>query len=257
MENGIINDIEYIKFGTGSKVFVMLPGLAVKSVMGVKEAIADAYKDFDETHTTYLFDRRTPAPEGYTIQQMAEDTAEVMKELGLKDVDLFGASQGGMMAQVIAGEYPELVHKLVLGSSAFCTTDTALKTIGEWVELAKQKNPIALAKSIVKNLYSEDTIEALGSALIEDNADATEEQLKQFATVGDSILHFDNSEFLKKVTCDTLVLGSTNDKVLGPESSLQIAQRLGCFYYIYDGYSHAVFDEAPDFKARLLEFFLN
>jgi hypothetical protein len=53
-----------------------------------------------------------------------------------------------------------------------------------------------------------------------------------------------------------LALGSEGDRVTTPEGSRQIAEKLGCAIYLYDSsYGHAVYDEAPDYKERILAFF--
>jgi pimeloyl-ACP methyl ester carboxylesterase len=56
---------------------------------------------------------------------MAEDVAQLLKQLSLKDVDVFGYSMGGDVALALAMKYPELVRKLaVLGSGTGSTKDT-------------------------------------------------------------------------------------------------------------------------------------
>lgn len=84
--------MNYLKFGTGDKTLVMLPGLSVKSVMLMGDAIKNAFRAYDKDFTIYLIDRREDVPPVYTVADMARDTAEKMKELGLEDVCLFGAS---------------------------------------------------------------------------------------------------------------------------------------------------------------------
>jgi len=49
-----------------------------------------------------------------TIQAMAKDAVAFIRALGLDQVDLHGFSMGGMIAQVIAEDEPELVRKLML-----------------------------------------------------------------------------------------------------------------------------------------------
>jgi pimeloyl-ACP methyl ester carboxylesterase len=53
---------------------------------------------------------KTPA----TIQAMAKDAVTFIRALGFDQVDLHGFSMGGMIAQVIAQDEPELVRKLIL-----------------------------------------------------------------------------------------------------------------------------------------------
>jgi pimeloyl-ACP methyl ester carboxylesterase len=49
-----------------------------------------------------------------TIQAMAKDAIMFIRALGLDQVDIHGFSMGGMIAQVIARDEPELVRKLIL-----------------------------------------------------------------------------------------------------------------------------------------------
>ncbi|WP_416416696.1 alpha/beta fold hydrolase [Paenarthrobacter aromaticivorans] len=52
-----------------------------------------------------------------TIEEMAEDAATFIQALGYQKVDLFGFSLGGMIAQALVVNYPELVRKLVLAGT--------------------------------------------------------------------------------------------------------------------------------------------
>src|SRR5258708_27205337 len=52
------------------------------------------------------------APE--TVGAMARDAASLIDGLGLEQVDLFGFSMGGFVAQQIAVDRPELVRRLIL-----------------------------------------------------------------------------------------------------------------------------------------------
>ena len=52
-----------------------------------------------------------------TIEEMARDAVAFIRALGFDQVDLFGFSMGGMIAQVIAREEPQLVRKLILAGT--------------------------------------------------------------------------------------------------------------------------------------------
>src|SRR3954471_7528726 len=52
----------------------------------------------------------TPA----TIEEMARDAVTFIRALGFDQVDLFGFSMGGMIAQVIAQQEPQLVRRMIL-----------------------------------------------------------------------------------------------------------------------------------------------
>ncbi len=72
-------------------------------------------------HRVITFDNRgVGASSGSTpttIQEMATDAVTFIRALGLDQVDLFGFSMGGMIAQVIAQQEPQLVRKLILAGT--------------------------------------------------------------------------------------------------------------------------------------------
>jgi pimeloyl-ACP methyl ester carboxylesterase len=54
-----------------------------------------------------------------TIEQMGEDTAAALRELGIENADIFGYSMGAGIALQIAVNHPDLVHKLVIASVTY------------------------------------------------------------------------------------------------------------------------------------------
>ena len=52
-------------------------------------------------------------------EQMADDTATLLRHLGVTHADIFGMSMGGRIAWQIAIRHPSLVRKLVVGSASF------------------------------------------------------------------------------------------------------------------------------------------
>lgn len=54
-----------------------------------------------------------------TIAQMADDTAEALRQLGVERADVFGFSNGAAIALHLAVEHPSFVRKLVLGSPLY------------------------------------------------------------------------------------------------------------------------------------------
>ena len=72
-------------------------------------------------HRVITFDNRgVGASSGatpMTIEQMASDAVTFIRALGFDQVDLFGFSLGGMIAQVIAQQQPRLVRKMILAGT--------------------------------------------------------------------------------------------------------------------------------------------
>ncbi len=248
-------EMDYIAFGSGEKTFVILPGLSIHSVMGSADAIAEAYKDFAGEYTVYLFDRAKDIHKGYTVRDMAADTAEAMKALGIENADVFGASQGGMMAQYLAIDHPELVHKLILGSTLAKPNDGFDKLVDEWISLAEAKQETELLESFVDNVYSEATLASYRDTLISMNAGISDEEYARFVILAEACKTFNCCDKLSGIKCPVLVIGSEGDEVVGAQGSEQIASALGCELYLYDkSYGHGVYDEAPDYRQRCLDF---
>jgi pimeloyl-ACP methyl ester carboxylesterase len=72
-------------------------------------------------HHVVAFDNRgvgaTTGKPADTIEQMADDALAFIKVKGFKQVDLFGFSMGGMIAQEIVLKEPLLVRKLILAGT--------------------------------------------------------------------------------------------------------------------------------------------
>ena len=251
--------MEYFRFGTGVRTLVILPGLSVQSVMGSADAVAQAYDALAQDYTIYLFDRRETLPDPYPVEEMARDTAEAMLALGLKDVYLFGASQGGMMALVIAIEYPELVKKLVLGSTSAHVLPEQFRSIERWIALAEANDPVGLYLSFGEKIYPPAVFGQFREALIAAGKTVTAAELRRFIILARGIEGFDVSNRVSEIQCPVLAIGVFEDAVLDSDATMEIAEKLDLKpdfrFYLYTGYGHAAFDTAPDYRERIKRFF--
>ena len=69
--------------------------------------------------------------------------------------------------------------------------------------------------------------------------------------------NFDITDLLHKINCPTLIICDKNDKIFNYESSNEISEKIGfqpCNTFIYNQYSHAVYDESPDVLKKVAEF---
>ena len=257
-------EMKYFRFGSGKKNFVILPGLSLKSVTESADAVAAAYQCFEKEYTVWLFDRRTDLPKVYPVREMAADTAKAFDALGISDAYIFGASEGGMIAQFIAIDRPDLVHAMVLGSTASrlpAKTGTADKTdsntdgIGEWIRLAESKDVKGLTLSFAQMVYTPAFFEQYKDLILQSADGVTEEDLNRFLILARGTEGMNAYDELDQIRCPVLALGAADDRVLGAAASEEIAKKLGCSCYIYENYGHAVYDEAPDYKDRIVSFF--
>lgn len=251
--------MQYFRFGTGEKTMVILPGLAVQSVMGSAQAVAEAYKDFAADYTVYLFDRRMDLPEDYPVREMVKDTAEVMKYLGLHDCYIFGASQGGMIALTIGIEYPELAKKIALGSTTAHLKEAQYEMLEEWIRLAEEKDAVGLYLKFGEDIYPPAVFEQYRDALAAAGGTVTDEDLRRFIILARGTEGFDVTGELEKINCPVFAIGVFEDEVLDSDATMEIAEKLDVRsdfrLFMYIGYGHAAFDTAPDYRKRLMDFF--
>ena len=83
--------------------------------------------------------------------------------------------------------------------------------------------------------------------------------MDRFAVFSDACDFVDTRCGLENIKCPTLILAASKDQVVTPEASQKIYDRLKaagtpCELQMYEGYGHAVFDELPEFKSKILEF---
>ena len=251
--------MDYFRFGKGAQVLVILPGLSVQSVMGVPDAVAQAYRSLEDRFTIYVFDRRCDLPASYPVRDMARDTAEAFRALGLKDVCVFGASQGGMIALVMAIEYPELIRKMVLGSTSAHVKEEQYRILESWADLARRKDAEGLYLEFGKEIYPPSVFEQFRDALIAAAGTVTDTDLERFVTLVEGTKDFNVVEELDRVRCPVMAVGVYEDSVLDSDATMEIAENLDYRadfrLYMYIGYGHAAFDTAPDYRERLLRFF--
>ena len=182
-----------------------------------------------------------------------------MRALGLEDACIFGASQGGMIAQTIAIENPSLVGKLALGSTSSHAHPGEFPALENWIRLAKEGDPTALYLDFGRMVYPAGMFEEIRPMLLAGAKLVTEWDMERFVILAESTIGFDVTERLGEISCPVLLLGSEEDRVLGGEATREIANRLrerdNVSLHMYSGYGHAAYDLAPDYKERLLQFF--
>ncbi|MDO4847924.1 MAG: alpha/beta hydrolase [Clostridiaceae bacterium] len=249
--------MDYFTFGNGNKTFVILPGLSVQSVMGSADLIAQAYDVIASEFTVYVFDRRNELPDAYSVSDMAHDTAKAFEALGLEDVYLFGASQGGMIGLTMALEYPSLVAKLMLGSSCARITPGQAETIEKWIALAEQKDGVKLNLESSKDIYPAEFFEQYKNALEELGKGITDNDMERFVILASGTEGFDVTHRLGEIRCPVFAIGSSDDRVLSgatEELIRMFSDKPDFRYHLYSSYGHAAYDTAPDYKQRLLAF---
>ena len=250
-------DIDYISFGSGKKALIMIQGLNTRGIKGSALPLAYMYRIFAKDYKVYLFDRRPDAKEGITVKEMAEDIVVAMDNLGITGADVLGVSQGGMIAQYLAIYRPDLVNKLVLAFTLSRNNDKAVSAIETWIELAMKGNMKQLIVDMAERMYSESYLKMYRPFLPLLTAIQKPNDVQRFVILANSCLTCNTYDILNEIKCPVFVIGAGQDKIVGGDASVEMAEKLGCKLFIYDNLGHAAYEEAKDFNRLVYDFLIN
>jgi len=122
VEKGVFSKgIPYVRFGEGEAILLVFsggPGNILPSVFLIR--VLGNFKHLSKSFVIYVMSRKSGLPEGYTTRDIAKDYAAVIRdEFDCGPVDVMGTSYGGLIAQHLAADHPELVRRLVIAMSVY------------------------------------------------------------------------------------------------------------------------------------------
>lgn len=257
-------DMDYVSFGQGHEVLVMIPGLGdgLTTVRGMALPLAYTYHMYAKDYKVYLFSRKNHLEKylqtGYSTRDMAKDLASAMKELGISSAKVLGVSQGGMIAQYLAIDYPGLVDRLVLAVTLSRPNETVKKVIGCWTRLAEQGDYKALMIDTAEKSYSEHYLKKYRRFYPILASIGKPKDFSRFIVQAASCIQHNAYASLPDITCPTLVIGGGNDQIVTDTASVEIANQIrDSELHLYPGLGHAAYEEAEDFNSRVMAFFRN
>lgn len=249
--------MDYVTFGKGNRVLVMLPGLGdgLVTVKGMAAILAVSYRTYARNHKVYIFSRKNQLRAGYSTRDMAKDQGEAMRMLGIAKAAVLGISQGGMIAQYLAIDYPDFIEKLVLAVTLSKQNENIQDVVGHWVKLAEQKNSKALLIDAAEKSYSENRLKKYRLAYPLLGKIAQPKDFSRFLIQAASSLQHDAYLELGSIRCPTLVIGGGKDKIAGRDASVELAGRIrNSELFLYEELGHAAYEEAKDFNRRVQSF---
>ncbi|MBE6991906.1 MAG: alpha/beta hydrolase [Ruminococcaceae bacterium] len=247
---------DYITFGNGTKPLVMIQGLNTRGIKGAALSLAYMYRIFAKDYKVYLFDRRPVVQEGITVKDMASDIAIAMDALGINHADVIGVSQGGMIAQYLAIDRPDLVKKLVLAVTLSRNNDTVKQVVNNWIEMAERGDMRELVADMAEKMYSDAYIKRYRPFMPLLTVLQKPKDIRRFVILSKACLTCSTYEDLGKINCPVLVMGGRQDKVVTGIASEEIAEKLGCKIRMYDSLGHAAYEEAKDFNQYVYDFLI-
>ncbi len=260
-KNGVVRfpdtTMDYVRFGAGSRVLVLLPGLGdgLRTMKGMALPVAAMYRKLAENHTVYVFSRKQSLAPDCTTRDMARDLMLAMKALGIARADLVGVSMGGMIAQHFAASYPGMVDRLVLVVTSARPNPILTESVTEWMDCARRGDHTALMDSNVRKIYSGSYYRRNGWMVPLMGKLTKPQSYARFLCQAQACLGHDAYSRLNAITAPTLVIGGEQDRCLGGDASREIARQIpGALCLMYPQWGHGLYEEAGDFLDRVQAF---
>lgn len=249
--------MDYVTFGKGKKSLVIIPGLGdgLQTVKGKALLFSLSYRLLAKRYKIYVFSRINELRQGYTTRDMAADVAEAMETLNLDAAYVMGISQGGMIAQWLAVDFPDKVQKLILAVTTAKPSQLARERIDHWQKLSQSGNFKHLMLDIAKHSYTQKSYQKWRFLYNIMGRLGRIKDEKRIAIQSQSCLTHDSLEVLKEIQCPTFVLGALEDDVIGVKGSKELTKAIsGCQLLILKHSGHALYEENKAFQEAVCEF---
>jgi pimeloyl-ACP methyl ester carboxylesterase len=198
----------------------------------------------------------------FNIAKLAADTAQVIEALDLGTISVLGWSIGGFIAQTLALDHPNRVHKLILLSTDPGGADAEFGSPAIRAQLTDMSGtPHEQARRLLSLLFPADVAESIyrefGDIVAAARAQLAPELVHRQSVAMD-VWHRDGvGDQLRKLRALTLVATGTEDIVIPPSNALALVNAIpGAWLAQFSGGGHAFMAQYPRQLADLINEFL-
>jgi pimeloyl-ACP methyl ester carboxylesterase len=193
---------------------------------------------------------------GWGIQRVVDETAALLRELKTESVHVVGISMGGIIAQQLAFDHPELVEKLVL-----VNTFSVLRprTVSRWIYFRLRLLMVQTvgvprqAKLVARRIFPKPDQEFMRQQLI---ASISQADPRAYRLAMGSLKNFNSSNKLSTLRMPVLVISGGSDTTVDIQDQKILAQGIsGARHVIIPGGGHGVsVDSYETFNRELITF---
>lgn len=224
---------------------------------GVAALLARAHTVLRYDHRNHGKSERVPGP--LRMAQLAEDAAELIaREAGGEPVHFVGLSMGGMTAQALAVQRPELLRSVVIANSAAHYPDqapwqTRAATVAAQGVVAIAPGAVArwLTPAFAATAEGRVAVQALHDTLVATDAQG-------YIASCNAVAAIDFRESNRRISVPTLVIAGAQDEATPPAmSDAMVAAIPGARLATIDAAHLSAVERPVEFTEQLIDFWRN
>ena len=215
-----------------------------------------------QQHPLLRYDHRghggSAVPAGpYTMDDLVDDAARLIREWGRGPVVWIGLSMGGMVGQGLAVRHPELVKALVLANTAAKYPEAAQAMWAQRIAMVESQGMAGIVEMVMQRYFTDAFRAAEPQAVAGFRGRVLRTDAAGYVACCHAVAHVDWLERLRSVRCPTLVIAGALDVGAPVAMSQAMAERIpGAELVVLDAASHLSVAEQPAAFAAALGAFL-
>ncbi len=213
-------------------------------------------------HPVLRYDHRghggSAVPPGpYTMDELVDDAARLIREWGRGPVVWVGLSMGGMVGQGLAVRYPQLLKALVLANTTSQYPAAAASVFAQRIEKVEQGGMGAIVESVLERYFSADYRATQPAAVAAARAKVLRSDPAGYVATCHAVGQVDWLERLSSVRCPTLVIAGALDVGAPVAMSQAMVERIpGAELLVFDRAAHLSVAEEPAAFTAAIDAFL-
>jgi len=193
----------------------------------------------------------------YTMDDLVDDAARLIREWGRGPVVWVGLSMGGMVGQGLAVRHPELVKALVLANTSSKYPEAAAAVFAQRVQAVQSGGMAAIVDSVMERYFSAAYRTGQPEAVAAARAAVLRCDPVGYAACCQAVGGVDWLGRLNTVKCPTLIIAGALDVGAPVAMSQAMHERIsGAELVVFDEASHLSVAEQPVLFAQTLQRFL-
>jgi 3-oxoadipate enol-lactonase len=215
-----------------------------------------------QQHPVLRYDHRghggSAVPAGpYTMDELVDDAARLIREWGRGPVVWVGLSMGGMVGQGLAVRHPDVVKALVLANTGAKYPPEAQVLWVQRIATVESRGLAGIVEMVMQRYFSDAFRAAEPQAVAGFRSRVLRTDAAGYVACCHAVANVDWLERLRSVRCPTLVIAGALDVGAPVAMSQAIAERIpGAELVVLDAASHLSVVEQPAAFAAALEAFL-